>query len=162
MLSAIQVANHDEDDSIRGPLPVPSSPPPPFSSRPASIDSFDPLSSRQEGEGRNRDLAEAFDSPSDDDASDIADDVTDHHRLVLGNNTRQRDNSEAPLVSRIPVVAVPTSGRAYGSGGAMDGVFANLSAKPGVGDDVDEKPPVRDLPLFEDLSPFVLMARVDL
>ena len=47
-------------------------------------------------------------------------------------------------VTHLPVfnTTAPSSGRIYG-GGQNDGVFANLSAKPTRGEEVEEKPPVR-------------------
>jgi len=47
-------------------------------------------------------------------------------------------------VTQLPVgppAATTRAGRTYG-GGNMDGVFANINAKPVPGEEVDEKPPV--------------------
>lgn len=41
-----------------------------------------------------------------------------------------------------PAVPAGGSGRVVGSSQANDGVFANISAKPKVGEDLEEKPPV--------------------
>lgn len=58
----------------------------------------------------------------------------------------RRGSSERPAVERrvtqLPVFPPATrTGRIYG-GGNTDGVFANMSAKPVAGEEVDEKPPV--------------------
>jgi Protein of unknown function (DUF2370) len=156
-----QVANRDDDDHIQGPPAVPSSPPPPFRSRPSSIESHrllsqqDPLIS-----DADRTLAETFDSPSDDEGSEDEHDDDggdDRRRLISRTNTEDATSVGATAatashpgierrVTQLPVFAA-RSGRTYGGGGGNDGVFANLSAKPSRGEDVDEKPPVSDTSL---------------
>lgn len=108
----------------------------------------------------DRTLADTFDSPSDDDDSDAEneDGMDDRQRLMRGQpETAQNEvGSEAPRqgiqrrVTQLPVFPASTgahSGRIYG-GGQNDGVWANLSAKPTRGEDVEEKPPVRTLRLY--------------
>jgi hypothetical protein len=140
-MSYTQISTRDDDDHVQGPI-VPSSPPPPFSSRAASLDQSrafisnnDPLSDDAE-----RTLAETFDSPSDDEEQD--EDESSRRRLVPDSESNTTP-SQPPVerrVSQYPAFA-PTTTRTYGSG--TDGVFANLSAKPSSGEDADEKPPVR-------------------
>lgn len=142
-MSALQISISDDQDHIQGPT-VPSSPPPPFSSRPHSptsstrlISRHDPLASEAE-----RTLADTFDSPSDDeDVSDI-EDGEENKRLVT-SQTPDRNNA-APVETRVTQYPafVPTTTRVFGTGRQNDGVFANLSAKPSTGDEADEKPPV--------------------
>lgn len=137
---------------------IPNSPPPSFRSRASSPSSAhredhiytenDPLTS-----DADRELADTFDSPSDDEDEDTHD-GDDRQRLMQGEAST-RDNNEngeptqAPPARRIerritqlPVFA-PRTGRVYGGGNANDGVFSNLTAKPARGEVEDEKPPVR-------------------
>ncbi|KAF2665070.1 hypothetical protein BT63DRAFT_378431 [Microthyrium microscopicum] len=144
-----QVSNHDDDDHISGPPPVPSSPPPPFTSRPASPTESQTLLSRHDPltSDADRTLAETFDSPSDDDVSDDEDEDAQENRRLVRQNTDQNRNtqtsSQPPVETRVqhyPVFATTTS-QVYGGGRANDGVFANLSAKPTRGEELEEKPP---------------------
>jgi hypothetical protein len=151
----IQLSTRDDDDHIEGPPPVPASPPPPFSSRPASPTQSQSLLSRHDplADDAERTLAETFDSPSDDDDDDDGDDEEQGARRRLVRPDEQESRSAPPnppverRVTQYPVFA-PTTTRLYGSGRANDGVFANLSAKPSQGDEVDEKPPVCLAPIF--------------
>jgi hypothetical protein len=146
--------------------PIPNSPPPSFRSRASSPTQHllddDPLAAEAE-----RTLADTFDSPSDHEGADSDDDeeVDDRQRLMRANtSTRQSQESNhadsssnsnptpRPIerrVTQLPVFAPQNAGRSsrvYGGGSmANDGVFANLSAKPSRGEDLDEKPPVRFL-----------------
>jgi len=149
-----QVAEHDEDDttpsSPRAPYPIPASPPPSFHSRASSptgasrrLLSDDPLANDAE-----RTLADTFDADSDEDEEGESD---DRQRLMRGTPEEPADSSESSngregiqrRVTQLPVfnTQAPSSGRIYG-GGQNDGVWANLSAKPTSGEDVEEKPPV--------------------
>lgn len=146
MTSYLQISTRDEDDYVEGPA-VPSSPPPPFTSRPTSPTSenlltrHDPLSS-----DADRTLAETFESPSDDEESDD-EETSSRRRLVQSeadNASSRTGQTQAPVETRVtqyPAFATTTS-RVYGGGRANDGVFANLSAKPSRGEEADEKPPV--------------------
>lgn len=157
----LQVAEHDDDDSTPGspdvPYPIPASPPPSFHSRASSpaaasrrLLSDDPLTN-----DADRTLADTFDSDSDEEEE--GDGRDDRQRLMRGNPDEQREHEEAEnvrigiqrRVTQLPVfnTQAPTSGRIYG-GGQNDGVWANLSAKPTRGEDVEEKPPVRTLFTF--------------
>jgi len=154
------VSANDEDDNVtpvnsQAPYPIPNSPPPSFRSRASSptadqhLLSDDPLTNDED-----RTLADAFDSPSDDDSSDDEDGgLDDRQRLMRGhpepaqNEESGNDNPRQSVqrrVTQLPVFQAPTtagSGRVYG-GGQNDGVWANLSAKPTRGEDLEEKPPV--------------------
>lgn len=156
----VQVAASDDDDSVESPqshpapisIPIPASPPPSFHSRASSpaaasrrLLSDDPLANDADGT-----LADTFDADSDDDG----DESDDRQRLMRGNPEEQRNTDDATLrparpgrqrsVTQLPVfnTVAPTGGRIYG-GGQNDGVWANLSAKPTRGEDLEEKPPVR-------------------
>jgi hypothetical protein len=131
---------------------IPNSPPPSFRSYPSSrrTSRHDIRQSEEE-----RDLDDAFDAPSDDDEAD--EDTRDRQRLVRNNDissptdsndAAQSSDMERPEQPRRTVTALPTfisassSGRPAGSGHGNDGVFANLAAKPHVGEELEEKPPV--------------------
>lgn len=152
----IQVAALDNDDEDHGlahtPVAIPNSPPPSFRSHPSSRrHSRD--TARQSSE-EERDLDDAFDAPSD--ADDDDDDDTRDRRRLMGNSSSSPDATQAPrpdaparTQTTIPTFTNATpaggSGRVIGGGSqANDGVFANISAKPKVGEDLEEKPPVSD------------------
>ena len=165
LTGGLQIAAHDDDDvspvdAHPQPLyPVPSSPPPSFHSRASSptnasrrLLSDDPLTN-----DADRTLADTFDNPSDSEDSDDenGDGMDDRQRLMRGQpETLQSEETEEQTnprqgiqrrVTQLPVFQTPAAGarssRIYG-GGQNDGVWANLSAKPQRGDDVEEKPPV--------------------
>jgi hypothetical protein len=107
----------------------------------------------------DRELADTFDDGSDDEN----DGLDDRQRLMRGSPTEsmnlgesqqsggdghdnQGDNPRQAIerrVTQLPVFSTPSAAesgrRVYGGN---DGVFANLSAKPQAGEDLDEKPPV--------------------
>jgi hypothetical protein len=159
MSNKTQVSTRDEDDHVEGRPPIPSSPPPPFQSRPTSpterdrfIGYHDPLGNVNDGDVE-RTLAETFDDGSDSedgDGRDGGDEST--RRLVSGNSTGARSGSGnevgSPVERRVtqyPAFATTTT-RVYGTGQTNDGVFSNLAAKPSRGgEEADEKPPVRPL-----------------
>lgn len=138
---------------------IPNSPPPSFRSHASSpspthreeriYTENDPLTS-----DADRELADTFDSPSDDEDEEIHD-GDDRQRLMQGqastsgNNENGSESAQAPppvrrierRVIQLPVFA-PRTGRVYGGGNANDGVFSNLTAKPARGEMEDEKPPV--------------------
>jgi hypothetical protein len=95
------------------------------------------------------------------DGSDDEDnDGDDRQRLMRGSPSSPRADSPVgatterpPAIERRPTqfpVFTPTpragTGRVYGGGSGSDGVFANLSAKPEMGEKLEEHPPVRLLP----------------
>lgn len=155
VLTDSQVAANDDADS-----PVtaqqqwpPASPPPSFHSRTSSPTSRrlladDPLARDQDStptHNQDRTLADTFDSDSDDDDDDD-DGRDDRQRLMRGNPTPDDDAPPQPGLLRrtteLPTfnTQTPASGRVYGGGNG--GVWANLSAKPTRGEDLEEKPPV--------------------
>lgn len=162
-LTADQVANNDDADADS---PVtsqqqwpPASPPPSFHSRASSptsrrLLSDDPLAhsddrspdpTPHQDRAQDRTLADTFDSDSDDDED--GDGRDDRQRLMRGNPQHDDDAPPPPGIQRrvteLPTfnTQTPASGRVYGGGNG--GVWANLSAKPTRGEDLEEKPPVR-------------------
>lgn len=144
----------------RAPHPVvPNSPPPSFRSRPGS-----PTPEA------NAALADSFDSPSDDDDDDDDADMRNHRSSSNANFSRESEPLVAasaaaavawPSYARSPTAAAASSGTTPTTaaaaaaapppplpsgptigGGQTDGVFANLSAKPSVGEKLEEHPPV--------------------
>lgn len=105
-------------------------------------------------------LADTFDA-HDSDGEDEDNDGDDRQRLMRGeptpadegtstqNYTTTSDGIRRPpvverRVTHLPVFA-PTpavSGRVYGGGTQNEGVFSNLSAKPDIGEKLEEHPPV--------------------
>lgn len=148
ILTPPQVAADDDADS-----PVtaqqqwpPASPPPSFRSRASSPTSRRLLADDPLAPTEDRTLADTFDSDSDDDEDEHGRD--DRQRLMRGNPTPD-DNDDAPpqpgllrRTTELPTFNTqsPASGRVYGGGNG--GVWANLSAKPTRGEDLEEKPPV--------------------
>jgi hypothetical protein len=156
MLISRQVAN--DDDTPASPQ-IPNSPPPSFRSRDAS-----PKSRHNEPVDQN--LADTFDADGSD--SDEENDGDDRQRLMRGTpSTSSAEGTHtpattttdgerlAPQIERratyLPVFA-PTTGPVYGGGSASDGVFANLSAKPEMGEKTEEHPPVRANPPLRNIS----------
>jgi hypothetical protein len=148
-----QVADHDDADvQSSTPYQVPTSPPPSFHSRASSpsngashrLLADDPLAA-----DADRTLADTFDTDSEDDED--SDGRDDRQRLMRGQPEPEGEDEESnPVrmgvqrrVTQLPVFNTQApSGRVVGSG-QNDGVFANLSAKPTRGEDLEEKPPVR-------------------
>ncbi|KAF2835806.1 hypothetical protein M501DRAFT_941184 [Patellaria atrata CBS 101060] len=171
-----RVSNNDEDSPISPQLsyqqqPIPSSPPPSFRSRASSPTSRHLLSEDPLSADSDRTLADTFDSPSDDEGSDDEREGDDRQRLMRAN-TQDRENennsnaTQEPArpgaverrVTQLPVFApstTSTSGRVYGGGGmAHDGVFANLSAKPSRGEELEEKPPTYEQAAADATPPY--------
>ncbi|KAF1977184.1 hypothetical protein BU23DRAFT_551109 [Bimuria novae-zelandiae CBS 107.79] len=165
-----RVAAHDDDDhtvdtpsSPQAPYPIPASPPPSFHSRASSptaasrrLLSDDPLANDADGT-----LADTFDAASDEDD----DESDDRQRLMRGTPEETPDADDDTLrptrpgrqrsVTQLPVfnTVAPTGGRIYG-GGQNDGVFANLSAKPTRGEEVEEKPPTYEQAAADATPPY--------
>ena len=135
-----RVATEDASDHVESNYSnnenIPNSPPPSFRSRTSSpILRHDPLRS-----DADRELHDTFDSPSDDE-DDGDDEDADRRRLVQRTDTV--DSVVTPVIERrVTQIPVVYSGRTVGGGNSNDGVFANLSAKPTRGEELDEKPPV--------------------
>ena len=146
LLTAPKVAADDEADSpaVAQQQWPPASPPPSFRSRASSPTSRRLLSDDPLAPQEDRTLADTFDSDSDEDEDEHGRD--DRQRLMRGNPTPEDDAPEPGLLRRtteLPTFSTqtPASGRVYGGGNG--GVWANLSAKPTRGEDLEEKPPVR-------------------
>lgn len=128
--------------------PIPASPPPSFRSRASSPTSRRLLSDDPLQPESQRELADAFDSDDDDDD----DDGDDRQRLMRAQPEQPAPESSETTtpprhgiqrrVTQLPVFTPSNAqnGRVYGGG--RDAVFANMSAKPGAGEEADEKPPV--------------------
>jgi hypothetical protein len=171
-----RIAAHDDEDASpidahpQPVYPVPSSPPPSFRSRASSptnasrrLLSDDPLSN-----DADRTLADTFDNPSDSEDSDDenGDGMDDRQRLMRGQpEAAQSEDTEEQVrpqgiqrrVTQLPVFQTPAAGarssRIYG-GGQNDGVWANLSAKPQPGGDVEEKPPTYEQAAADAAPPY--------
>lgn len=151
ILTRSQVQTHDDDDHVAGQnsQPIPNSPPPSFRSRNSSRRN----SVQHHDDDADRDIDDAFAAPSDDESDhDVPD--ADRRRLVQSNG---RDSPELsapihpPQLGRrvteinmfLPGGSRSNNTRTIGGGSsANDGVFANISAKPTRGEELDEKPPV--------------------
>ncbi|KAF2758150.1 hypothetical protein EJ05DRAFT_476411 [Pseudovirgaria hyperparasitica] len=166
-----RIAANDEDESSSSPItqtshqhyPIPNSPPPSFRSRASSPNAAsrrllaeDPLD-----EDPQQTLADTFDSPSDDEGSDDenADGLDDRQRLMRANTddtteTQTRPGEIQRRVTQLPAFSTTTPMRRFGGGSGNDGVFANLSAKPAPGDDVEEKPPTYEQAAADATPPY--------
>ncbi|CAK3963154.1 metal homeostasis bsd1 [Lecanosticta acicola] len=160
-----QIAAEDTDDHgpVQSPLAIPTSPPPSFRSRNSSR-----RTSRDEGRQSEdeRDLDDAFDAPSDDEDDE---DARDRRRLIPETRQDNATSGEAaaaaqsssgsrPDAPQRQVTQIPTfvpaapSGRMIGN--SRDGVWANLSAKPRPGEDVEEKPPTYEQAAADATPPY--------
>ncbi|KAK3637000.1 hypothetical protein LTR56_013896 [Elasticomyces elasticus] len=159
-----RVAADDNDDAItQSPTAIPSSPPPSFRSRASSRRTSREEQHRSEEE---RNLDDAFDAPSDDEDDDAR--PHDQRRLMSGehavssNEEAAEETSEAQRpapgqrrVTEIPVFAPSaTTGRVVGNTQSNDGVFANITAKPRVGEDLEEKPPTYEQAAADATPPY--------
>lgn len=155
---------HGEDSSSHRLTDIPDSPPPSFRSRTSSQ-----RTSHEAQDEQQRDLHDAFDAPSD--SEDDDDEVSRSQRRLItrptSHNTdtvisrtengsgQQRPHNLQRQVTEIPVFApVTPSGRVVGGGNATDGVWANLSAKPRAGEDVEEKPPTYEQAAADATPPY--------
>jgi hypothetical protein len=147
-----QVADADDIDSPISPRVgnIHTSPPPSFRSRTSSPGS--------RHTAVDQTLADTFDADGSD--SDEDNDGDDRQRLMRGSPTDTETATEAasapaasestrrppPVIQRrdthLPVFTPVAPGRIYGGGSQSDGVFSNLSAKPELGEKLEEHPPV--------------------
>jgi len=118
---------------------IPSSPPPSFHSRPESPEP-------------NTALSQSFDSPSDDEDEDDMRNVRSSHNANFPRESQPLVSNSQPTPRPVPVPA-STSGRIVG-GGQRDGVFANLSAKPSVGEKLEEHPPTYEQAAADATPPY--------
>ncbi|KIV99876.1 uncharacterized protein PV09_08543 [Verruconis gallopava] len=157
-----RVATTDDADHEEGHYQpsqqIPDSPPPSFHSWASSpVLRNDPLTS-----DADRELHDTFDSPSDDEGSDREDDAEHGRRLLVRSDTADsrsgassRTTGGAPAVERrVTQIPVLYAGRTFGGGNSNDGVFANLSAKPTRGEEVDEKPPSYEQAAMDNAPPY--------
>lgn len=159
-----RIAEEDDETSPISPhqlYPIPASPPPSFHSRASSPNATsrrlladDPLD-----DDAHRTLADTFDTDSEDEDGDGRD---DRQRLMRGTPEDARETDEQDLIrhglnrrdTEIPVFHPQApSGRVVG-GGQNDGVFANLSAKPTRGEEVEEKPPTYEQAAADATPPY--------
>ncbi|KAK4954733.1 hypothetical protein LTR66_013524 [Elasticomyces elasticus] len=169
-----RVAANDEEDKANSPHSpqrrdsIPSSPPPSFRSRASSISRQSLIHQDPDAAEVDRTLADTFDAPSDDESDDGQ--SNDRRRLMGGsaatpdnNSVSAADSTGRPRtierrVTQLPVFAPqsqPAGGRVYGGGTtANDGVFANLSAKPTRGEELEEKPPTYEQAALDAPPPF--------
>jgi len=157
------VNSHDQDDDDTPDSPTsihtaPTSPPPSFRSRASSPTSRrllgqDPLLSGTEREH----LDDTFD---DGEASDAENDGDDRQRLMRADTGLSRQDATsttasapAPAVER-RVTELPAFRPMPPSSRATDGVFANLSAKPERGEQVEEKPPTYEQAAADATPPY--------
>lgn len=148
----------DDDDHVESQSrslshPIPNSPPPSFRSRNSSR-----RNSTQHDQHHSEDIDDAFAAPSDDESDHDGPDA-DRQRLVSSNNDQSSEPTNAPqatpprLGRRVTEINMflPGGGRSSNRGGgsssANDGVFANITAKPTRGEELEEKPPVRFITL---------------
>ena len=156
-MASTQIAA-DDNDELASPVAVPTSPPPSFRSRESSR-----RTSREDAHEseQQRNLNDAFDAPSDDESDD--EQPHDQRRLIPSNRTpatSEDSNSQRPSaperrVTEIPIFAPPptSSSRTIGAG-SNDGVWANLSAKPRPGEDLEEKPPTYEQAAADATPPY--------
>ncbi|KEF62050.1 uncharacterized protein A1O9_00022 [Exophiala aquamarina CBS 119918] len=147
------VNSHDDDD-FQSPISpdlrrqIPYSPPPSFRSRTSSPSSRRLLAQDPLAHDPDHDLQDAFD---DGEASDAENDGDDRQRLMraepatpLPPTTVERRVTELPAFRPMPSSASrPT-----------DGVFANLSAKPERGEQLEEKPPTYEQAAADATPPY--------
>ncbi|KAL6253291.1 hypothetical protein RBB50_001014 [Rhinocladiella similis] len=160
-------AVNTHDDEIDSPLTphsrhgIPSSPPPSFHSRASSptgrrLLNQDPLSSVAD-----RDLEDTFD---DGDASDAENDGDDRQRLMRADAPPTGQDAATTQIPPTNPSSVPTVERRVtelpafrpmpASARPMDGVFANLSAKPERGEPIDDKPPTYEQAAADATPPY--------
>ncbi|KAK8222041.1 hypothetical protein M8818_000209 [Zalaria obscura] len=160
-----RVAANDEDDShISSQSPhhqpaIPNSPPPSFRSRASSRRTSAEHDPQTEVE---RSLTDAFAGSPDDESDDEQDDsrrlVNDGDRSPEQAPSEPRPGNMQRRVTQLPVFTPSASrptGRIYGGGNSTtDGVFANISAKPTRGEELEEKPPTYEQAAADATPPY--------
>lgn len=155
-------ANDDDERTYRNSSAIPSSPPPSFHSDFNSHRTSHDNHNRSEQE---QNLNDAFDAPSDDESDDG--DTQDRRRLITDTESTSpqiasttahiaaRPDTSQRTLTQLPSFPIrPTSGSTRGNAPTNDGVFANLNAKPRVGDDLDEKPPTYEQAAADATPPY--------
>jgi len=139
-LSLSQNELHDQQSNI-----IPTSPPPSFHSRSSSPRRSSSIQTPIDTDVE-RSLDDAFGGSHESDNEDEEIENEETRRLVSHVDNLSRPDVGNRQMIDLPYTSPATSGsgRVYGGGSSTnDGVFANLSAKPTVGGDMDdEKPPV--------------------
>ncbi|KAI5237840.1 hypothetical protein E4T43_07848 [Aureobasidium subglaciale] len=162
-----RVQTHDEDDHVAGQnsQSIPTSPPPSFRSRNSSRRNS-AQNDHHHDEDADRDIDDAFAAPSDDESDHDGPDA-DRRRLVQPSG-RESPETAAPEVQPprlgrrvteinmfLPGGSRSNSSRAIGGGtSANDGVFANISAKPTRGEELEEKPPTYEQAAADSAPPY--------
>ncbi|KAH0360734.1 hypothetical protein KCU65_g9195, partial [Aureobasidium melanogenum] len=163
-----RVQTHDDDDHVAGQhsQPIPNSPPPSFRSRNSSRRNS-AQHDHHHDEDADRDIDDAFAAPSDDESEHDGPDA-DRRRLVQSNDRDSSPEAEAPQVQPprlgrrvteinmfLPGGSRSTNNRVVGGGSsANDGVFANISAKPTRGEELEEKPPTYEQAAADSAPPY--------
>ncbi|KAI5204709.1 hypothetical protein E4T39_03456 [Aureobasidium subglaciale] len=163
-----RVQTHDEDDHVAGgqnSQSIPTSPPPSFRSRDTSRRNS-AQHDHHHDEDADRDIDDAFAAPSDDESDHDGPDA-DRRRLVQPSG-RESPETAAPEVQPprlgrrvteinmfLPGGSRSNSSRTIGGGtSANDGVFANISAKPTRGEELEEKPPTYEQAAADSAPPY--------
>ncbi|RVX74943.1 hypothetical protein B0A52_01220 [Exophiala mesophila] len=164
-----QPVNNNDDLDVDSPQSPhnrhfpPSSPPPSFRSRTSSFSSRRLLNQDPISDGHDNDLEDAFD---DGEASDAENDGDDRQRLMRADPSTT--TSESPNTITNPpatAAAIPNIQRTVtelpvfrpmppSSSRPTDGVFANLSAKPERGEQLEEKPPTYEQAAADATPPY--------
>lgn len=154
----VQVSNNDHEDDPMSPSSprtvqqIPSSPPPSFRSRTSSTSSRRLLADDPVTSDAERTLNDAFDDGSDSDGE--GNDGDDRQRLMRNNTihaqsdlstTQDSSRPEMPRThTQLPTFTAAPRPTRFGASFSRsnDGVFANLDAKPEIGEKIEEQPPV--------------------
>ncbi|KAL1303244.1 hypothetical protein AAFC00_006658 [Neodothiora populina] len=148
---------------------IPDSPPPSFRSRVSSRRTSSEQQ-RLHNEEHDRDLDDAFAAPSDDESDNDDQDAASSRRLVRSDdraesttsghgegtvNGRSIDRRVTEINMFMPGASQGGAPRVYGGGQSTnDGVFANISAKPTPGEELEEKPPTYEQAAADATPPY--------
>ncbi|KIW11646.1 hypothetical protein PV08_10948 [Exophiala spinifera] len=140
---------------------IPASPPPSFHSRASSPTGRRLLRQDSLASDADRDLEDTFD---DGEASDADNDGDDRQRLMRADPPSAAQHPPTPRVPSTNSLSAPPVERRVtelpafrpmpASARAMDGVFANLSAKPERGEPIDDKPPTYEQAAADATPPY--------
>jgi len=166
-----RVSGNDHDHHVENTPATPNSPPPSFRSRTSSPNSRHSRGDSNASNGVDQTLADTFDADGLD--SDEENDGDDRQRLMRGTpatssaegqmgstteTTTAADGTVRPQTMERRVTALPTfvppTGRVYGGGSGSDGVFANLNAKPELGEKLEESPPTYEQAAADAAPPY--------
>ncbi|KAI4843554.1 hypothetical protein E4T45_08556 [Aureobasidium sp. EXF-8846] len=162
-----RVQTHDEDDHVAGQnsQAIPNSPPPSFRSHNSSRRNS-AQHNHHHDQDADRDIDDAFAAPSDDEDDRDAPNA-DRQRLVQTNDLDSAEPAapvQPPRLGRRVTeinMFLPGGSRSNnttttigGGSSANDGVFANISAKPTRGEELDEKPPTYEQAAADSAPPY--------